>query len=677
MLNERDESTQNKQRILLGSPVHQKPRILAQFLNSLKELKTASIHLNYFLVDDNESEQSRIMLRDFAEDSDNVILHASEQVESYICNEESHLWKEGLIWKVASFKDMIIQEAINSNYDYLFLVDSDLVLNPNTIEHLITLNKDIVSEVFWTKWQPNFPELPQVWLSDHYTLFPRRRGEQISNEEASTRQEQFIRQLRIPGVYEVGGLGACTLISRKALLAGVKFKEIKNVSFQGEDRHFCIRAAALGFSLFVDTHFQAYHIYRESDLEGVEKFKQENGLTKISSVELPSEGDSINLSSPSPTKPSLSLCMIVKNEADDLPRCLASVKPYVDEIIVVDTGSQDGTPELALKYGAKVSYFEWCDDFAAARNYAISQASCDWILVLDADEELIWESEEFWEQLTSDRENIAYTLQLNNVPDIDTTTYVLRLFRNTSDIRYVGRFHEMPKYQNQDITLNKGSHMKGVRIIHYGYEKEKLLQKHISRNRRMLERIREEEGLSLRLLYDLAKVYDSIEQPEKAQECYAEAMDRLLPNLIAGDKPEPFNFVPSLVFNLGIRSLKQNDYETARLLCQRGLEWCPDYPSLNYLAAVILRDLGFKQGAITYFENCIRLGQEQSYYKGCPFDLNFITIYPADELGNTYMEMERPLEALAAFELALSFDANFTAAKEKIDKIKELLATNP
>lgn len=63
----------------------------------------------------------------------------------------------------------------------------------------------------------------------------------------------------------VGGLGACTLIRRKALLAGVSFKQLSNLSFWGEDRHFCIRAQALGLSLFVDTHHPAFHLYRESD----------------------------------------------------------------------------------------------------------------------------------------------------------------------------------------------------------------------------------------------------------------------------------------------------------------------------------------------------------------------------------------------------------------------------
>jgi tetratricopeptide (TPR) repeat protein len=124
-----------------------------------------------------------------------------------------------------------------------------------------------------------------------------------------------------------------------------------------------------------------------------------------------------------------------------------------------------------------------------------------------------------------------------------------------------------------------------------------------------------------------------------------------------------------------VQSLQQEDYETARLLCQRGLEWCPNYPPLNYLGGATIRALGFPLGAIAYFENCIRLGRDGNYYKGEPFEVSYITTYPAYDLGCVYLEMGRVQEALAAFELALSFDTNFTAAQEKINKIREDLAS--
>jgi glycosyltransferase involved in cell wall biosynthesis/LPS sulfotransferase NodH len=85
-------------------------------------------------------------------------------------------------------------------------------------------------------------------------------------------------------------------------------------------------------------------------------------------------------------RPSLSLCMILKNEEKYLPRCLESLKPIVDEIIVVDTGSEDATRDIATVFGAKVFEYKWNDNFAAARNHSLEKATGDWILVMDADE---------------------------------------------------------------------------------------------------------------------------------------------------------------------------------------------------------------------------------------------------------------------------------------------------
>ncbi|MEN6326439.1 MAG: glycosyltransferase family 2 protein, partial [Syntrophomonas sp.] len=82
---------------------------------------------------------------------------------------------------------------------------------------------------------------------------------------------------------------------------------------------------------------------------------------------------------------SISVCMIVKDEEPVLARCLNGVKNFADEIIIVDTGSADDTKKIALKFTDQVYDFEWCDDFAAARNYSYSLASCDYIMWLDAD----------------------------------------------------------------------------------------------------------------------------------------------------------------------------------------------------------------------------------------------------------------------------------------------------
>ena len=85
----------------------------------------------------------------------------------------------------------------------------------------------------------------------------------------------------------------------------------------------------------------------------------------------------------------LSACVIVKNEEKNLPRWLHCMQELADEIIIVDTGSTDRTVEIAQQAGAQVYTFVWRDDFAAAKNYAIEQATGDWILFLDADDFLL------------------------------------------------------------------------------------------------------------------------------------------------------------------------------------------------------------------------------------------------------------------------------------------------
>ncbi|MFS0879534.1 hypothetical protein [Metabacillus niabensis] len=276
----------NRVKILIGSPVNQKPIILKHFLNSLLNLSRGNLDIHYFFIDDNEQNESSVLLEEFSKSEQNVILKKSEHEDKYERNEQTHVWSEQLIWKVAEFKDSIIQAAKIGEYDYLFLVDSDLVLHPNTINQLLKAKKDIISNVFWTKWQPNYPELPQVWMFDHYEQYKKRRNENLTKEQLLTRHKEFIEMLRKPGVYEVGGLGACTLISQNAISKGISFKEIKNISFWGEDRHFCIRAQALGIDLFVETTYPAHHIYRDSDIMEIPNYNGEIDSVTYNNIKL-------------------------------------------------------------------------------------------------------------------------------------------------------------------------------------------------------------------------------------------------------------------------------------------------------------------------------------------------------------------------------------------------------
>ena len=142
----------------------------------------------------------------------------------------------------------------------------------------------------------------------------------------------------------------------------------------------------------------------------------------------------------------VSLCMIVKDEEQVLVRCLASVKALVDEMIIVDTGSTDNTVEIAKSLGAKVDFFTWIDDFAAARNYAFSLASGDYLLWLDADDYITPENAERFLKLRAD---------LKERPDIVMCPYEImsggrpalsymreRVLKRSAGLKWQGRVHE-------------------------------------------------------------------------------------------------------------------------------------------------------------------------------------------------------------------------------------------
>lgn len=262
----------SKKRVLLGSPIHQKPPILRQFLDSLLRLRRQGFELDFYFIDDNDDAASSALLQEFKASGNSVFLQPSGFRDAYIRDDRTHFWNSNLVWKVASFKNLMIRRAEAFGYDYLFLIDSDLILHPDTVIHLLQTEKDIISEVFWTQWQPDTMLQPQVWMHDEYNQWEVLPGEKLTPEEINHRFHAFLAKLRQPGIYEVGGLGACTLISRRAIDCGVSYDIIPNLSYWGEDRHFCIRAAALGIPLYVDTHYPALHLYRDSDLGKVEEY---------------------------------------------------------------------------------------------------------------------------------------------------------------------------------------------------------------------------------------------------------------------------------------------------------------------------------------------------------------------------------------------------------------------
>lgn len=144
--------------------------------------------------------------------------------------------------------------------------------------------------------------------------------------------------------------------------------------------------------------------------------------------------------------PLISLCMIVRNEEAVLGRCLDSVADLVDEIILVDTGSTDNTKAVAAEYAAKIYDFPWCDDFSAARNYAVSQAVGDYWLWLDADDVIEGENHEklrkILEAPEADMVFLPYWLSFDAAGTPQMISRRERIFRRSRGYRFTGAVHE-------------------------------------------------------------------------------------------------------------------------------------------------------------------------------------------------------------------------------------------
>jgi glycosyltransferase involved in cell wall biosynthesis len=220
---------------------------------------------------------------------------------------------------------------------------------------------------------------------------------------------------------------------------------------------------------------------------------------------------SANISSSNTT---IALCMIVKNEAENIQGALDSVKGIADEIVVVDTGSEDGTIEILKDNNVNIRYFEWCDDFSAARNESIKDIKSDWILYLDADERVkplnTIQLKVSLSKLPKEVGGVLCTLEsvhtkLTGDAEMHRGGYP-RLFRNLGypDIHFKGRVHEQitPSLKDRGLSIVPSD----VIIEHHGYNRSRgEMEAKVKRNYRLLLSHVKEEPLNGYAWYQLGQ----------------------------------------------------------------------------------------------------------------------------------------------------------------------------
>lgn len=295
----------------------------------------------------------------------------------------------------------------------------------------------------------------------------------------------------------------------------------------------------------------------------------------------------------------ISLCMIVKNERGNLASCLKSVLSLVDEIIIVDTGSNDGTPEIARDFTSHVFHFNWCNDFSAARNVSLSKATQPWILILDADERFEKSSLD-WFQSDWDHPDVdGYFVTIRNKvkqgnPEI--IHRVVRLFRNRKNLRFERSIHEIVPIAEQKTGLSD------LQILHLGYADEGKNPERHRRNEAMLLEFKKQNAHLPSADFYLAQHYFSKGDQQKALDFALKTLNK---------KPEPFLKRLSLRIALEI-SAHQKDLSGFKNLKTEYHSVVQTWPETHLFEAIVNHKNGDLNATLTHLDQFFMLRDEET-----------------------------------------------------------------
>ncbi|WZF20638.1 tetratricopeptide repeat protein [Nostoc sp. UHCC 0302] len=344
--------------------------------------------------------------------------------------------------------------------------------------------------------------------------------------------------------------------------------------------------------------------------------------------------------------------MIVKNEATTLSNCLNSVKNVVDEMVVVDTGSIDRTPNIAAQFGAKVHHFQWCNDFSAARNAALKYVTGDWILVLDADETLTREIVPLLRDAIARDEYLLINLVRQEVgAEQSPYSLVSRLFRNHPDIRFERPYHALVDDSVTAILDREPDwqvgYLPGVAILHSGYQKTAIAQ-----NNKYAKAAAAMEGF-------LATHPDDPYVCSKLGALYVEigkipqGMELLKRGIASSD--ENYDILYELHYHLGIAYSRLQNTQQAISHYQTAIK-LPIYPMLKLGA---YNNLGNLLKAAGDFE-----GAKNAYATTLKIDPNFVVGYY--NLAMIFKAFGLFTDAITFYQQAIQLNPNYAEAYQNL-----------
>lgn len=362
---------------------------------------------------------------------------------------------------------------------------------------------------------------------------------------------------------------------------------------------------------------------------------------------------------------SLCLCMIVKNEEDNLPRCLESVKDIVDEMVIVDTGSTDSTIDIAKRYGATVYEFPWNGSFSDARNHSLKHAGCDWILMMDADEEMDRSSHAAVKAIVEDKDNdtdayygesICYA---GDTQGFDTILNLnLRLVRNGKGYFFTQPIHEQLWSNIYEKNPNAKVLEADIKVYHYGYlKKDMLTHKKQDRNMEILKKQLEDDPDNAFINFNLANEYNICGDNLKAIYYYEKAYKFCSPK---------HGFTSKLLLRMTACHMSLGQMEDAIRIAAEGLIYYPDFTDLELMIGVINTNMRRYTVAIRQFERCIDMGEAScnlrviggaGTYKACHF------------LADIYCDLEDYAKSEEWCKKALGFKKDYVPAFNRLLKV--------
>jgi len=233
-------------KILIGAPVKQDEVVFRYYLKSLDTLDKGDHEVDYYFILHNSPELKQYLKEDQYEEYTNQTTYEVA---------DTHIWKDDNLRDVVKMKNKLLQLAVERGYDYFMLVDSDLILHKNTLLHLLDQQKDIIGNIFWTRWETQQKEMPNAWYYDYY-------GFESHEQIEALYQKQ---------ITKVGYTGACILIKSNVINSGVNYSPINNISWTNwEDRAFCIRAKVHGYDIWLSTYYRGIHLYRGEEVRQYE-----------------------------------------------------------------------------------------------------------------------------------------------------------------------------------------------------------------------------------------------------------------------------------------------------------------------------------------------------------------------------------------------------------------------